>query len=73
LHTGEVETVAGKVGGIAVSIGARIGGVARASEVLVSQTAKDLVAGSGLEFEDRGEHALTGVPGTWHVYAALLQ
>jgi class 3 adenylate cyclase len=70
LHTGEVETIGGKVGGIAVNIGARIGGMARASEVLVSQTVKDLVAGSGLEFEDRGEHVLGGVPEAWRVFAA---
>ena len=70
VHTGEIETIGGKVGGIAVNIGARIAGMACASEVLVSQTVKDLVAGSGLEFEDRGEHALQGVPGTWRVFAA---
>jgi class 3 adenylate cyclase len=70
LHTGEVETIGGKVGGIAVNIGARIGGMARASEVLVSQTVKDLVAGSRLEFEDRGEHVLGGVPEAWRVFAA---
>jgi class 3 adenylate cyclase len=73
LHTGEVETIGDKVGGIAVSIGARIGGMARTSEVLVSQTVKDLVAGSGLEFEDRGEHVLKGVPGVWRVFAATPQ
>jgi len=70
LHTGEVETIGGKVGGIAVSIGARVGAMARPSEVLVSQTVKDLVAGSGLEFEDRGEHVLKGVPGEWRLFAA---
>jgi class 3 adenylate cyclase len=70
LHTGEVEAIGDKVGGIAVSIGARIGGMAHASEVLVSQTVKDLVAGSGLEFEDRGEHVLKGIPGAWRVFAA---
>jgi len=70
LHTGEVETIGDKVGGIAVNIGARIGGMARASEVLVSQTVKDLVAGSRLEFEDRGEHVLGGVPEAWRVFAA---
>ena len=70
VHTGEVEKIGDKVGGIAVSIGARIGAMARASEVLVSQTVKDLVAGSGLAFEDRGEHALKGLPGTWRVFAA---
>jgi class 3 adenylate cyclase len=71
LHTGEVATIAGKVGGIAVNIGARIGGMADASEVLVSRTVKDLVAGSGLEFEDRGELVLVGVPETWRVFAVL--
>ena len=70
MHTGEVETIGDKIGGIAVSIGARIGALASPSEVLVSQTVKDLVAGSGLVFEDRGEHTLQGVPGPWRVYAA---
>jgi hypothetical protein len=70
LHTGEVETIGDKVRGIAVNIGARIGGMARASEVLVSQTVKDLVAGSGLEFEDRGEYLLEGVPEARRVFAA---
>ena len=69
LHTGEVETIDGKVGGIAVSIGARVGAMAAPSEVLVSQTVKDLVAGSGLAFDDRGEHELKGVPGSWRLYA----
>jgi class 3 adenylate cyclase len=73
VHTGEVQTMADKVGGIAVSIGARLGSLARPSEVLVSQTVKDLVAGSGLEFEDRGEHVLKGVPGAWRVYSAGLR
>jgi class 3 adenylate cyclase len=70
VHTGEVEMVGDKVGGIVVSIGARIGAMARSSEVLVSQTVKDLVAGSGLGFADRGDHALQGVPGRWRVFAA---
>jgi class 3 adenylate cyclase len=70
LHTGEVESIDGKVGGIAVNVGARICGRAADSEVLVSQTVKDLVAGSGLAFEDRGIHALKGVPGDWHLHAA---
>jgi class 3 adenylate cyclase len=69
VHTGEVETIAGKVGGIAVAIGARIGAMAMPSQVLVSQTVKDLVAGSGLVFEDLGAHELEGVPGEWRVYA----
>jgi class 3 adenylate cyclase len=70
-HTGESERVGADVGGIAVHIGARVGALAGPSEVLVSSTVKDLVAGSGLVFEDRGEHELKGVPETWHVYAAV--
>jgi class 3 adenylate cyclase len=69
LHTGECRTIDGKAGGLAVSIGARVTSLARPSEVLVSQTVRDLVAGAGLEFADRGEHQLKGVPGTWRVYA----
>ena len=71
LHTGEAEIIDDKIGGIAVSIGARVGSAAGPSEVLVSSTVKDLVAGSGLGFEDRGEHDLKGVPGPWHLYRAL--
>jgi pimeloyl-ACP methyl ester carboxylesterase len=70
LHTGECELADGKVAGIAVSIGARIVAAAMPSEVLVSSTVKDLVAGSGLAFEDRGTHELKGVPGEWRLYAA---
>jgi len=69
LHTGECERVDGKLGGIAVPTGARIAGLADAGEVLVSQTVKDLVAGSGLRFDDRGGYELKGVPGTWRLYA----
>ena len=69
VHTGECELHEGKVAGLAVVIGARVAAAARGGEVLVSQTVKDLVAGAGLEFEDRGEHELKGVPGTWRVYA----
>ena len=68
VHTGEVETIDGKVGGMAVVIGARVGASAGPSEVLVSQTVKDLVAGSGLSFEDAGEHELKGVPDRWRLY-----
>jgi len=68
VHTGEVQDVDGKVGGLAVSIGARVAAIAGPSEVLVSQTVKDLVAGSGLAFEDAGEHELKGVPDRWHLY-----
>jgi len=71
LHTGEVETIDGKVGGIAVVIGARVAAKAEGSEVLVSQTVKDLVAGSGLSFEDAGEHELKGVPDRWRLYRVV--
>ena len=70
-HTGEVETIDGKVGGIAVNIGARVGAKAGPSEVLVSSTVKDLVAGSGLVFEDVGEHELKGVPDRWRLYRVV--
>jgi class 3 adenylate cyclase len=71
VHTGEVETIAGKVGGLAVNIASRVGALAGPSEVLVSQTVKDLVAGSGLTFEDRGEHELKGIPDHWHLYGVV--
>ena len=70
VHTGEVETIDGKVGGIAVNIGARVMSEAGPSEVLVSQTVKDLVAGSGLLFEDAGEHDLRGIPESRRLYRA---
>ena len=70
VHTGEVETIDGKAGGIAVIVGARISSSAAASEVLVSSTVKELVAGSGLAFADAGEHELKGVPDRWHIYRA---
>ena len=69
LHTGEVEVIGDDVGGIAVHIGARVGSRAEAGEVLVSGTVKDLVVGSGILFEDRGETELRGVPGTWRLWA----
>ena len=69
LHTGECEVMGDKVGGIAVHIGARIAAHANAGEVLVSHTVKDLVAGSGLSFRDRGTQSLKGVPGDWHLFA----
>jgi class 3 adenylate cyclase/pimeloyl-ACP methyl ester carboxylesterase len=68
VHTGECELIDGKVGGLAVTIGARIASHAAPSEVLVSQTVKDLVAGSGLTFQEAGEHELRGVPGAWHLF-----
>jgi class 3 adenylate cyclase len=69
LHTGECEALDGKVAGIAVSIGARVSALAAAGEVLVSQTVKDLVAGSGITFDDRGIQQLKGVPGEWRLYS----
>jgi len=71
VHTGEVEIIDDKVGGIAVNIGARVAGRAQPSEVLVSQTVKDLVTGSGLLFEDTGEHELKGVPDPWHLFRVV--
>jgi pimeloyl-ACP methyl ester carboxylesterase/class 3 adenylate cyclase len=70
VHTGECEIVDGKCGGIAVAIGARIAALAGPSQILVSQTVKDLVTGSGLGFEDYGEHSLKGVPQRWHLFDA---
>jgi pimeloyl-ACP methyl ester carboxylesterase len=70
LHTGEVELSGDAVRGIAVHTGARVASHAGAGEVLVSQTVKDLVAGSGIELEDRGARELKGIPGEWHLYAA---
>lgn len=69
LHTGEVELIGDDVGGIAVHIGARVGSNAGPGEVLVSGTVKDLVVGSGIGFEDRGERELKGVPGRWRLFA----
>jgi pimeloyl-ACP methyl ester carboxylesterase/class 3 adenylate cyclase len=69
LHTGECELVGDDIGGIAVNIGARIGALAAADEVLVSSTVKDLVVGSGISFSDRGARELKGVPGEWHLFA----
>jgi pimeloyl-ACP methyl ester carboxylesterase len=71
VHTGEVETIAGKVGGIAVNVGARIASLAAPSEVLVSHTVQGLVSGSGLMFEDAGEHTLKGVPDRWRLYRVV--
>ncbi len=69
VHTGECELIAAKIGGIAVHIGARVAALAQPGEVLVSTTVRDLVAGSGLQFEERGIHTLKGVPGAWPLYA----
>ena len=69
LHTGEVELRGADIGGIAVHLGARVSALANANEVLVSSTLRDLVIGSGLEFDDRGAHQLKGVPGEWRLFA----
>lgn len=69
LHTGELEVMDGDLGGLAVHIASRVMGAAGPNEVLVSGTVKDLVVGSGIEFEDRGERELRGVPGEWRLYA----
>ena len=71
LHTGEVETIAGKAGGLSVVIGSRIARSRATPEVLVSQTVRDLTAGSGLTFEDVGERELKGVAGTWRINRLL--
>jgi class 3 adenylate cyclase len=71
LHTGELDLRGDDVGGIAVHIGARVAAQAGAGEVIVSRTVVDLVAGSGIQFEDRGEHELKGVPGTWRLFAVV--
>jgi class 3 adenylate cyclase len=71
VHTGECELLGEKLGGIAVHIGDRIAALAGADEVLVSSTVKDLVAGSGIRFTERGVHELKGVPGHWTLLAAL--
>jgi class 3 adenylate cyclase len=69
IHTGECERVGEKITGLAVNVGARVSAAAKEGEVLVSGTVKDLVAGSGIEFEDRGAHELKGVPGEWRLYS----
>jgi class 3 adenylate cyclase len=70
VHTGECEVADGKVAGIAVVVGSRVSALAEPREVLVTSTVRDLVAGSGLEFEDRGEHELKGLSASWRVYRA---
>ncbi len=71
VHTGECEVINDKVGGISVTIGNRISAMAGPSQILISQTVKDLVAGSGLSFEDAGEHELKGVPDRWRLYKVV--
>jgi class 3 adenylate cyclase len=69
IHVGECELHEGKITGLAVNIGSRVASNAQASEVLVSQTVRDLVAGSGIRFQDRGVHDLKGIPGSWQLFA----
>ena len=69
IHTGEIEVRGDDVAGLAVHIGARVSALAGPGEVLVSSTVKDLVVGSSITFNERGEHELKGVPGTWRLYA----
>ena len=69
MHTGEVEVRGERIGGLAVHIGARVAATGDGGDIVVSSTVKDLVAGSGLTFADRGEHELKGVPGTWRLFA----
>jgi class 3 adenylate cyclase len=71
LHTGEVTRSTEGVAGLAVHIGARVSALADPGEVLVTRTVRDLVAGSGIAFEERGEHELKGVPDRWTLYAAV--
>ncbi len=70
VHTGEVELVSDDVRGIAVHIASRVANLGNANDVLVSRTVKDLVAGSGITFEDRGSHRLKGMPDEWRLYRA---
>ena len=70
LHTGEIQVMGPKISGIALHIGARVAAIAKPGEVLVTSTVKDLVAGSGIRFADRGTHVLKGVSGEWHLFAA---
>ena len=71
VHVGECEVIDGHLGGRTAVIGARVGALAGPSEVLVSQTVKDLVAGSGITFDDAGEHELKGVPDRWRLYRVV--
>lgn len=69
IHTGECEAIGEDLGGLAIHIGARVGALAGAGEIVVSSTVKELVVGSDMQFRDRGKHELKGVPGSWHLYA----
>ena len=71
LHAGECELIGDSIGGIAIHIGSRVASTAQAGDVLVSSTVKDLVAGSGIEFKDRGEHQLKGIANAWHLFTVV--
>ena len=72
IHTGECDVMDNKLSGVAVHTGARVASLARPGEVLVSSTVKDLVAGSGLRFGDRGVHELKGIPGVWQLFSVII-
>jgi class 3 adenylate cyclase len=71
LHTGECEVDGEKLRGVTVHIGSRVAAMARAGDVLASQTVKDVAAGTGVVFEDAGEHELRGIPDRWHLYRVV--
>ncbi len=71
LHTGEIELMENNIGGIAVHLCSRVISKAGNGEVLITSTVKDLVAGSGLQFESRGKHVLKGIPGEWELYSVV--
>ncbi|MGE5227845.1 MAG: adenylate/guanylate cyclase domain-containing protein, partial [Planctomycetaceae bacterium] len=73
VHVGEIEAIGEDVAGVTVNVAARVSALAGAGEVLVSSTVKDLIAGSGLAFEDAGEHALKGIPGSWTLFRLVDQ
>jgi class 3 adenylate cyclase len=71
VHTGECEVKGEKLSGIAIHFGAKIAAIADADQIVVSQTVKDLVAGSGIKFKDYGDHSLKGIPDEWHLYIVV--
>jgi class 3 adenylate cyclase len=73
IHIGECEIIDGKVGGLTVTIGARVAAKAGPSEILITQTIRELVAGSGFAYLDGGEHVLKGVPDSWHLWSVVQQ
>ena len=71
IHTGECEVLQDNIGGIAVHIGARVAALAGPGETLVTDTVRDLVSGSGIEFDDAGRHELKGIPGVWSLHRTV--